>query len=1015
MLGEPITIAGRLVQRAAPGDILLAHDTYRQVRGLFAVQVRDALLLPGRTAPLAVYAVTQAKPRQFRLHTRGIEGIETRMIGREAELRQLQTAFATARDDGEPAFITIVSEAGLGKSRLLYEFEAWVDLLPETTYLFKGRALSTDRRQAYVLLHDLFVLRCDIQDDDLPAAVCQKLEASFGQIFGASDEARLRARIIGHLLGFALGPGTLPPGLADDPRQIYDRALHDLGEYFRQLASALPVLILLEDLHAADDASLDALGAIFETLNDTRLLIVAATRPSLYERRPHWGEGQPSHMRLDLRPLAARDSRRLVEELLQRLEETPAALRERVVGQAEGNPFYVEELIKMLIDTAAIRAEDERWSVDAARLAAAQVPPTLMGVLQARLDDLSPPEHAALQRAAVVGRVFWDRAVAELADEPAPGLELLGSLRRRELILLRERSAFTATQEYTFKHALLRDVAYERVLKQERRAYHGRAARWLAQVAEQVKRVAEYAGRIAEHYDQAGATVEAAIWYGRAGQHAAAQYANDTAVACLSRALELTPADDVAARFELLLARERIYDLQADRAAQATDLNELELLAAGLDHTSKAELGLRKAFYVFSTGEYSAAIPIAQLALASAEAAGAAALAAEAYLIWGRALLVLYDVSAAHDYLQQALRRAREAQSSRVEVESLRVLSSVVWYQDGHPAARIYAKQALALARAIGDCRGEAYALLTYRSNLEQADSASSQAYAEQALRIFRSIGDRTGEGSALTSLALDAGACNDYTRARMYYEQAQANYRLLGNRSGESSALINLGENARCLGDYAAARMYQEQAQAGYRLLGGRGGEMITLLNLGLIAHAQGDHATALTHSQAVLDLAALSGASEEQSAALQQQGTALAGLGRLDEAVTAYIQARDIQHQRGAQHYWCESIAGLARVALLRGQAEQARDYVEQILPHLEQGLLVNAEEAFRTELTCYEALRAVNDPRARTVLEPAHAEIQRIAAQLADEAERRMFFENVPWHRAIIAAWAEKQASA
>ena len=217
------------------------------------------------------------------------------------------------------------------------------------------------------------------------------------------------------------------------------------------------------------------------------------------------------------------------------------ALRDLVVDGAEGNPFYVEELIKMLIDDGVIRGGDDRWQIEIERLKKAQVPTTLTGVIQARLDSLPGEERALLQRASVVGRMFWDMVLAELAANEAVDFDkdelasLLDTIRERELIFRREHSAFRGTQEYIFKHALLRDVTYETVLLKLRRVYHRQVASWLETAAGE--RLGEYLGLIAGHYEMAGDLDKAVEYLLRAGDRARLDYAHQEAIDYYQRAL----------------------------------------------------------------------------------------------------------------------------------------------------------------------------------------------------------------------------------------------------------------------------------------------------------------------------------------------------------------------------------------------------------------------------------------------------------------------------------------------
>jgi tetratricopeptide (TPR) repeat protein len=279
-------------------------------------------------------------------------------------------------------------------------------------------------------------------------------------------------------------------------------------------------------------------------------MIASAARPQLFERRPHWGEGQSFHRRLALEPLSNWQSRRLVAEILQKVTEVPQALRDLIVAGTEGNPFFIEELIKMLVEDGVILKGEEEWHVEPSRLTETRVPPTLTGVLQARVDRLRPEERTVLQQASVVGRLFWDRAVTRINASAGEGIDesgvtaCLSALRGREMVFQRETSTFAEAEEYIFKHALLREVTYESVLKRLRRAYHGLVADWLLE--QSGERLEEYTGLIADHLELAGRTAEAVGYLMQAGDRAQRQYANEEAISYFRRALTLledTPPD----------------------------------------------------------------------------------------------------------------------------------------------------------------------------------------------------------------------------------------------------------------------------------------------------------------------------------------------------------------------------------------------------------------------------------------------------------------------------------------
>ncbi|MDT7808133.1 MAG: hypothetical protein QOJ70_1946, partial [Acidobacteriota bacterium] len=559
--GDAVRLAARLQHEAPPGGVLISHDTYRHVRGVFDVHPPETLKA-ARGEPVQFYSVRQAKQRAFRVQTRGVEGVETRMVGRKGELRRLTDALESVFEEQELQVVTILGDAGLGKSRLLYEFSNWVELLPDTWYVFNGRAGESTQGLPYALVRDVFSFRFEIQDSDPPQVAREKLER--GMISMCRDvpepEVRMRAHFVGQLIGFDYSMSPHLSGIRDDARQVRDRAFRYAAQFFADISRAYPIVFYFDDIHWADDGSLDFIDHLARHCAQLPLMMLCLARPSLLERRPAWGEGRERHARLNLQPLSKKESRQLVEEILRRAHGVPAELRELVVGGAEGNPFYVEELIKMFIDQRVIVPGAESWSVDMSRLGEAPTPPTLTGVLQARLDRLTPEEKTLLQRASVIGRVFWSGAVDHLgalvtnaarrATTPAPDVpstpsggaevgRVLESLRGKELVYRREASAFAGSREYIFKHALLRDVTYESVLKRDRREYHRRAADWLARHSG--GRVGEYAGLIAEHYERAQAAEDAAEWYGRAGRQARETYAPETAIRYYRKALGFIP------------------------------------------------------------------------------------------------------------------------------------------------------------------------------------------------------------------------------------------------------------------------------------------------------------------------------------------------------------------------------------------------------------------------------------------------------------------------------------------
>ena len=875
-----------------------------------------------------MYRVLSVRPRAFRLNTRGVEGVETHMVGRETELRTLQDTLSQVIQTEDLQVVTICGEAGLGKSRLLYEFENWLDLFPKSIYYFKGRASLSTQNLAYALLRDLFSFRFQIQDSDPPQIVRAKLARGMHESTLSETDARsedepvpssglsrpntleMKALVIGQLLGFDLGDDpTLLEG-QPDARQLRDRALMYLSDYFKTVSMRYPVVILLEDLHWADESSLDFVQYLEKTAGKLRLLLVGAARPAFFERRPTW-DRTSSFKRLDLHPLSHNDSHALVEEILQKVENLPTNLGELIVKTAEGNPFYLEELIKMLIDDGVIRKKEERWQVEAARLSEIKVPSTLTGILQARLDNLASSEREMLQRASVVGRTFWTQAVTQIGSQdpknrplstsgaPPDALvqarSILAALAAREFIYQRERPAFQDTEEYLFNHALLRDVVYESVLKRYRRLYHAATARWLEQATQRSQRSDEFAALIADHYDRAGESEAAVIWYQRAAGHAAAQFANSEAVTLFKRALDLLPAHETTGRYEIYKSRELVYGLLGDRQSQTQDLEAMAAMAENLDDDRRrAEVFYRRAVLLDTTGEYPTALTFAQQAITLAQQVENADLEIKSLLVYGNIYWHQSDYAEAQEQFGLALALARQGSYPGLEAECLRYSGVTAEVRSDYPTARVFLEQALEIYRRIGDRRGISLTLNSLGVLLfHLGEYSAARQDLDESLQFKRESGDRYGEGITLTNLGIIARSVGDLMEAQVYFDLCLQICLEIGDREGEAAARNGLGDIALFLGKYPQAREEFEQGLSICQQIGDRLGECELLISLARLAVQTGEAQSALSYSQQALEIAREVGGQLEEGQALLYLGHAYFELGELSQADEAYQQA--------------------------------------------------------------------------------------------------------------------------
>lgn len=812
--GSTVNIAARMEQSAPVGGLRISHDTYRHVRGVFDVEPQPPIAVKGVDEPLATYLVHGAKPRAFRVSTRGIEGIETRMIGRDAELARLQAAFDALYAEGGLQVITVIGDAGLGKSRLLYEFGNWAEARPETFRIFQGRATPQTQSQPYGLLRDILAWRLQIADDDPMDMARRKLEAGFVALFGTDDGAQAHAHLLGHLIGLDFSGSPHVCGALDDPKQIRSRGFQAALQLFQRAGT--PAVLQLEDLHWADDGSLDFLNHLIQTVGVQPLLLLALTRPTLFERRSDWPLPGGAQQCIELAPLDKVMSRRLTQELLKKLPEVPVALRELVSGSADGNPFYMEELVKTLVDQGALEVGAERWRLHADRLLSARVPPTLTGLLQARLDGLPPAEKLALQQASVIGLVFWDRALEVLAPQ---ALAALPALLRRELIVPRQGAGVEGEHEYAFRHQLLHQITYDTLLKSSRRELHARTANWLAGLPG--SRGQAQLAAAAEHYRRADDAARACDCLAGAAEHARGRHAHGATLSHIADALELMAQEPVLGsnallRWRLLDVRERTLDLLGQRDEQLLDIETLQSLADLLDDDRRrGEVAWRRSDFAFRTGDVAAVDAPARQAMALAERMGDEALRLHALGRMAYAYHRRGDFDTAQALAQQGLDSARAHGLRLNEAILLNVLGNVAASRDETVQALQLDEQKLLIDRELGNLRNEAFTTGNLGASwLTLGELAEARRHLDESLRLSRAVGDRGQESAALTNLSRLA-LCTDNAALGLAHARAALDVAIaVQDRYWRGIAQYCLGNAELALGKHAAATAAFEQAQ---------------------------------------------------------------------------------------------------------------------------------------------------------------------------------------------------------
>ncbi|HYX10971.1 MAG TPA: AAA family ATPase, partial [Candidatus Acidoferrum sp.] len=563
--GDTVNTAARLEQAAAPGDILLGAVTARLVRGTATLQAVEPVAAKGKAEPIPAFRLVSIDPQEDRQTT------DRPFLGRAAELERLRAAYTAVVRDGSPWIATVLGPPGVGKSRLVAEFLAGV---AGNARILRGRCLSYGDGLTYWPLREIVLSAAGVDAAGGGEAPIGKLRDLAG-----SD---VDARVIADLLAIAIG---LREGSASA-----DEIAWAARRVFERLASDRPLVLVVEDIHWARLPMLQLLEHVALEAGRAPILIVCPARPELPESAPEWGNTARATT-LTLDGLDAEAGEELIDAVTGARDALPDALRRRILETAEGNPLFVEEMVRLVLETGDTSLA---------------VPPTIEALLAARIDRLAAPERTVAQRGSVVGRVFERAAVAALAPEVS---RQLIDARLRELVrkqLLQREGSRPPAGTFKFRHVLIRDAAYNALAKSERARLHEAFASWLADT------VAAAPGPLDEIV----------------GHHLEQAY---------RMRMELREPDDLLARIaseagrRLAAAGRRTFD-RGDGSAAAR-LYGRAMALPGWDETERADLLVRSALAFLGAGDAEAAMGQAQAALRHATLVGDRRLMARARLV----------------------------------------------------------------------------------------------------------------------------------------------------------------------------------------------------------------------------------------------------------------------------------------------------------------------------------------------------------------------------------------------
>jgi class 3 adenylate cyclase/tetratricopeptide (TPR) repeat protein len=732
--GEAINVAVRLQQAASPGELLLGPAAHRLTHGRVQAEELGPVELRGIDRPVWAWralGTVDGQPQRTSL--------VAPFVGREAELELLGNTFERVVRDRRAHLFTIYGEPGVGKSRLMREFAAGV----EGATVLIGRCLPYGEGITYWPLAEMVKIAAGISDDDPVKEAVDKLRAC------CEDEA------VADLLGLA--SGVLE---AVEEERSQQEIAWAAREWVEQLAQPQPLVLVFEDIHWAEEPLLELVEHL-AAVRETPLLLICLARPELLEIRPAWGGGRLRATAIELEPLAAEESDELANALLAG-KDLSSADRAALLEKTGGNPLFLEETIRMLLEQGG-------GGID-------RIPDTVQALIAARIDRLPHEDKVVLQRAAVIGRVFWPGAVAHLSTNGDEVGAAIDDLLVHDLVLPDARSSISGESAYRFKHVLIREVAYGALSKSARAELHARFAAWLAERAgDELLEIRAY------HLDQAcslraeldGAPPadlarEAAAALDAAGRRAHAREANRSARKLFGRALELEPS--LERRYQAAKAAWRMTDLPAVWREMHDVCREAE--EAGDPRVQGKALAALADVALLRNADVPEALRLADNALdrlGEDDPARVDALRIRATVGWWRG-----DLTDHERFTREALELARRLGRKDHEATALRELASTYRYRIEPERAQPLVERARELAEKSGSIVARAYAVHSVGGQHLVANELDAAAEAfEEANRLFSEAGVAWMSARTIDSLARIAARRGELRQAERLQREA--------------------------------------------------------------------------------------------------------------------------------------------------------------------------------------------------------------------------------------------------
>jgi class 3 adenylate cyclase/tetratricopeptide (TPR) repeat protein len=740
--GDLVNTAARIQAAAEPGTLLVGEATRRASEATVVFEAAGDHELKGKSEPVPLWRALRvvAGARGTLKST----GLEAPFVGRDRELRLMKELFHASADERRAHLVSIIGIAGIGKSRIGWEFYKYFDGIAETVWWHRGRCLAYGEGVTYWALGDMVRMRCRIAEDEDEDTGAEKLRATLAEhILDDDERAFVEARLL-QLLGWGATEQA-------EKQQLF--AAWRL--FFERMADTNPVVIVFEDLQWADESLLDFIEYLLEWSRNQPIFVVTLSRPDLAEKRPTWGAGQRAFTSIYLEPLPPTAMEELLGGLVPGM---PPEVVHEILGRAEGIPLYAVETVRMLLDRGLVVEDGPSYRV-VGEIGALDVPETLQALIAARLDGLDEGERALVQDAAVLGKTFGSTLLARVAGRSEEEVEaLLTSLVRKEVLSLQADPRSPEHGQYGFLQDLVRRVAYETLARRDRKARHLAAADQIAAALgeEDVPEVvASHLVSALEAAPDAGDAdairQRAGHTYVLAGERAERLAASGEAHRFYEQAAELTA--ETAQRAELVDRAGRMAWV-AGRKEDARDMLNVARSAYDVlgDEVARVFVDSKLAEIDFNDGRVPEAVARLAPAVETIERVGTPADIAATVAQFGRFLVFARDYERAGAQLERALALAEELHLPETLAQALNSKSVLMQFQGRSHEARLLVRGALAVAlehdlhdpalRAYNNVVASEWYAMRWREGLEIVGDA---------LEYARRTGERTWEVSFTT------------------------------------------------------------------------------------------------------------------------------------------------------------------------------------------------------------------------------------------------------------------------